>query len=326
MKKIFYVLLLLLIIISIRVKSQTTTCKYDSVSGNYIISFQQDTLEQLIFRPRIKIVPLIHARINVINDTIKYYYRITNSNLSKQHLSEFYLPNSSTISNIQKPNDDWNLGYHNVIAKLHWSIDKLNHYTPQGEDYYEIGMPPNSSTDGFIYSSKGLPGIIDCHFQGFSLWGSDHELPGDVTDIISNLEAFPLNYVKRITIGSILPPDPLIAIDFLDTLLSYTRQSVQLGWLKSTHDHHCDKDEKPEDGISKNIERRILKAKKELSKGNTIKARRELEQLLKKVERIYKFSQDAEGKKRNNDIVMTSEAYALLKYNTEYLIEQLKKK
>jgi hypothetical protein len=106
---------------------------------------------------------------------------------------------------------------------------------------------------------------------------------------------------------------------------------VQLGWLMSEKDHDCDDDEKPEYGISKNIEKRILKAQKELSKGDTIKARWELEKLLKKVERIFHSRGDVhkeqlEQHKRDSDIKMTSEAYALLKYNTEYLLDQLPEK
>jgi hypothetical protein len=60
-----------------------------------------------------------------------------------------------------------------------------------------------------------------------------------------------------------------------------------------------------------------------------VQARKELEKLIQKVERIWKRSQDQE-KKRGRDrewkqdkSIMTSEAYALLKYNADRLIDQL---
>jgi hypothetical protein len=92
---------------------------------------------------------------------------------------------------------------------------------------------------------------------------------------------------------------------------------MQLGWLKdgpegAGRDNDCDPDEKPDDGVVKNLEKRLTKAQQELTKGDTLKTSRELEKFIKKVERISK----------HNDI-MTSEAYALLKYNAEYLLERL---
>ncbi len=322
MKKI-KLLIFGLCIILVKLESQNATYKYDPASGNYIVFFGQDTIEKLTFYPSTKIVPLVRAWIVLVKDTFRYRYQITNSNLSEDHLSEFYLPNNSMITNIRKPNDGWYFGYHEVIDKLNWSNTKVNHYTPPGKDYYEIGVPPGTSVDGFVYSCTGLPSIVDCFFQSSRLSGADHELPGDVVDILKTLEGFPLNYVKGATVGPVLPPEPFIAITFLDTLLSYTHQSVTLGWLKPKRDGDREDDERSDDGIVKNIEKRIEKAKKELVKGDSIKARQELEKLVKKVETLYKRN---EKEKYESDMVMTSEAYALLKYNTEYLINHLPSK
>ncbi|MFA6540269.1 MAG: hypothetical protein WCT99_01600, partial [Bacteroidota bacterium] len=78
-----------------------------------------------------------------------------------------------------------------------------------------------------------------------------------------------------------------------------------------------------DDGIVRNIEKRIEKAKKELVKGDSVKARQELEKLVKKVEKLYKRTGEAEKEKHGNETVISSEAYALLKYNADYLIDRL---
>ena len=133
------------------------------------------------------------------------------------------------------------------------------------------------------------------------------------------------------TIGPVLPPTPFVALVFLDTLISYKHQSVTLGWLKSKRDDDCDEDEKPDDGIVKNLDKRLDKAKKELIQRDSVKARNELEKFVKKVERLWKRSQlarpqsgrDEDNNDKRDKVVMTSEAYALLKFNTEYLIDRL---
>ena len=99
-----------------------------------------------------------------------------------------------------------------------------------------------------------------------------------------------------------------------------------LGWLKSKRDDDRDDDEKPEDGVAKNIEKRVEKARKELVKGDSIKARKELEKFVKKVEKFYKESDKEEDKNKPEKVVITSEGFALLKYNAEYLIDRLSEK
>jgi hypothetical protein len=122
------------------------------------------------------------------------------------------------------------------------------------------------------------------------------------------------------------------ALVWLDTLLSYTQQSAELGWLRRGQDNDCDDDERPGDGIVKNMELRLQKAKRELTRGDSVQARKDLEKLAQKVERIWKRSQEEEKKHkrdrwdRKEDVIMTSEVYALLKYNTEYLIDRLPEK
>ncbi len=77
-------------------------------------------------------------------------------------------------------------------------------------------------------------------------------------------------------------------------------------------------------------------AQHDLQRQDSVKARRELQTLLRKVELVWKRSRE-EDKKRGHDrkerfrdrderIIMTSEAYALLKYNLEYVIDQLPEK
>jgi len=111
----------------------------------------------------------------------------------------------------------------------------------------------------------------------------------------------------------------------LDTLIALKHQAVSKGWFIDRKEK--DEDDEEEDGsIVKQLDKRLDKAQKELVKGDSAKARKELRKFIKKVEELYKESQDHEKKHEEDKIILTSEGYALLKYNAEYLIDRLQKK
>jgi hypothetical protein len=246
-------------------------------------------------------------------NSFDYNYTLFNKPTSEQRIWVFAVFTKTyrdSISNIKSPSWDYGIPKNEFFASVRW--------TPSDD----LDLQPNSSANGFGIVGNGLPGIVDVYAEGY------HEPPsfpdGMATDSIpgySDLTPYGPGVVGK-TIGPVLSPEPFVAINFLDTLLSYTRQSVELGWLKdgpegAGRDNDCDPDEKPDDGIVKNLENRLLKARNELNEGSTVKASpigagRELEKFIKKVERISKHSD-----------IMTSEAYALLKYNAEYLLEHL---
>jgi hypothetical protein len=199
-----------------------------------------------------------------------------------------------------------------------------------GEDH----IRPGQSLGGFEIMSEGLPGIRRCivsPFFDFDSLFSEERFPDEEnipnTDSIQNAVKF-----RGWTVGPTAPPANFDASAWIDTLLSYTRQSAELSWLGKGRDNDCDDDERADEGIAKNIELRLQKAKRELTRGDSVQARKELEKLVQKVERIWKRSQEEEKKhkrdrwERNDNVIITSEAYALLKYNMEYLMDRLPEK
>lgn len=112
----------------------------------------------------------------------------------------------------------------------------------------------------------------------------------------------------------------------LDTLIALKHQAVSKGWLIDERKEKIEDNEEEDESIVKQLDKPLDKAQKELVKGDSTKARKELEKFVKKVEELYKES-TKEGKKvKPEKITITSEAYALLKYNAEYLIDRLQKK
>ena len=76
------------------------------------------------------------------------------------------------------------------------------------------------------------------------------------------------------------------------------------------------------------LDRRLDKTKRELSRGDSVRARKDLEIFVMEVEMLNNLSKKLEGRNKQSEVrdrspIMTSEAYALLKYNAEYLIDRL---
>ncbi|HUI30830.1 MAG TPA: hypothetical protein VLX91_11475 [Candidatus Acidoferrales bacterium] len=213
-------------------------------------------------------------------------------------------------------------------------------------------IKPGSALGGFVIMSKGLPGIRSFvaipDYDPTKYFPDPDEYPeSDTVNIDSVRES--LNYYGK-TLGPTAPPLDFSASSWIDTLISYKHQSVTLGWLKEdkTHKQDCDEimngrdwykkgdfekfgkwnptndwdfDRDWNNGIVEVLDRRLDRAKTELSKRDSVGARRDLQIFVMEVELLNNLSKKLEDRKQAP--IMTSEAYALLKYNAEYLIEKL---
>ena len=269
---------------------------------------------------------------------LSFRYVFENSDTSKQklvgvaiELNDDWTEYGGSLRNLMAPKEkDWG-EFPTVAEKMRW----VTAYDTTGRDILE-GPPMSAILPGerisFSFEARGLPGIGLFWAEGWAPWyftaeERDSLLREGYPE--SDLQLSDDNSFKGVTVVRRSPPEPFVPRIFVDTLLSYTRQSAEFGWLGNQRDNDCDQDERPGDGIVKNIELRLQKAKRELTRGDSVQTRKELEKLLQKVERIWKRSQEHEKKhkrdgwERKENVIMTSEAYALLKYNTEYLIDRL---
>ena len=105
------------------------------------------------------------------------------------------------------------------------------------------------------------------------------------------------NSFKGKTISGKNPPDPFIPIDFLDSLLNYNTQSFELGWI--TNQTTTDK-----------YDSLFNLAKSQLQQNNNTGAKAILQTVLQEVD-------------IDSTDYLTSEAYALVRYNTEYLLDNI---
>ena len=308
----------------------TPAITYDSTSGNYLIRFQgEGGPVEVVLEPATKLEPTIGCDVlpDAVSGRLTYSYRVRNGNSARQRLISISVRAHAQVDDIRTPNAQWTIHKRTAQKLVTWAHTKVN---PYGVLTRFNGIPPDSVETGFLFRSTGLPVITLSYSEGaVKTISFPEEPPLEIDSLLAPLQVFPNNSVSRETVGPKQPAEPFIIPIFLDTLLSYTRQSAELGWLGRNRDDDCDNDEKPEDGIVRNIEQRLTKAKRQLERRDSVLARRELEKLVGKVERLWKRSQDEDKKdkrdrwEKRDNVVMTSEAYALLKYNTEYLIDRL---
>ncbi|HUI30329.1 MAG TPA: hypothetical protein VLX91_08930 [Candidatus Acidoferrales bacterium] len=273
---------------------------------------------------------------------LRYSYIVTSLPQSQQKVWQFYIISRVPRINITHSHNParWKLGLpeENSIVELRWG-------TPGGNE-----ILPGKSLSGFQFDANGLPGVIDYYSEGYApppAWPGDVEeesIPG-----YDDLTPYGPGIVGK-TIGPVNPPSPFVPLDFLDTLISYKHQSVTLGWLKEdkTHKQDCDEimngrdwykkgdfekfgkwnpandwdfDHDWNNGIVSVLDKRLGKARDDLAKKDSVKARRDLQIFVMEVELLNSLSKKLEDRKQNP--IMTSKAYALLKYNAEYLIDKL---
>ncbi len=257
------------------------------------------------------------------SDTIlTYSYKVVNDYTSEQRLEEITIEigdigreKGGTVSNFLDPKD-WSGWTSDVVGK---PIDSSVRGTviwvasDSASNYSGLMIPaqssllPGSSVE-FSFQSKGLPSIKRFWARGWArpLWEYEYDslrALGYTKDQI--YKPWYEDAYKGVTIAPQLPREPFVALAFLDTLISYKHQAFALGWIKNQ-------------GIVQSLNAKLDNAKHQLQRNNTTAARNILQAFLNEVEALWKGEEHPYGGKQ-----ITSEAYALLKFNTEYLISQL---
>ncbi|MBI3353477.1 MAG: hypothetical protein HY034_01090 [Nitrospirae bacterium] len=182
---------------------------------------------------------------------------------------------------------------------------------------------PGKTLYGFIIISRGLPGIRDAMLRPDIDYDNLPEEYWENVELTKQLQDS-LIYSTR-TIGPTAPPADFKPIEFIDYIINLKHEAYNLGWIVQGRDDDKGKHDDEEEGIMKSLDKKLEKAREELVKGDTREAIEKLKSFIHEVEALYKEGKEKEGKhkKEEGHSHITSEAYALLKYNTMYLIEKL---
>lgn len=173
-----------------------------------------------------------------------------------------------------------------------------------GVDARKYQILPGNSLGGFIITSRGLPSIRDVSVRpDWILILNDYATEEDVEKAIKTEEEITF---RGKTIGPTAPPADYKPIEFLNSIISMKHEAYKLGWIDNA-------------GIEQSLDAKLDNAKKKIEQGNVQAAKNILEAFINEVEAqgCESYEKCPKGKH------LTSEAYALMKYNVQYLINKL---
>ena len=267
---------------------------YDPDKGIYFVTYwsQVDsTYYEIPLFPGNESSPDVNATVDKYNDEFRYSYNVFNGEKAVRELYSFSLKLNSNIFDIESPNFEWSYN------KIEWkSLIRWAHTNFESET---LGILPGNSVDGFFkYSSNQLPALNKAFVSSY--WGLGNSPDaGPIGEIALKVDSL-LQSTEHIilkTVGPKDPPDPLIPLDFLEKIIEYKVQSCEIGWIENP-------------GICRSLQANLDNVKRQLEQGRTQTAANNLRALLNEVEAIREQQ-------------LSPEAYALLRFNGEYLLDKL---
>ncbi len=189
-----------------------------------------------------------------------------------------------------------------------WEGEVLGNYPYAYFQNVFVPLKPGREVRGLVLMSKGLPGVRGCTirpmFQDGLYFPNIEDDTGTRTDAQQDsIERIPIDSIREscnyhgFTVGPWAPPSTFDPLVFLDTLTSYVRESRYEGWIKS-------------DAGAERYLHLLALAKSGLQKSDMKTVLRTLGKVLGDVE-------------ADKSQALKPEAYALIRYNTEYLIGRL---
>ncbi|MBI4822856.1 MAG: hypothetical protein HY805_01310 [Nitrospirae bacterium] len=319
--KISFLIICMLFITSITFSTALTQNElvrgfYDPVNDWFVFEWDRPEYGKTmtVYDPPNKIEPDIRAFLNFnaeLNE-YRYSYEVSNYKEAVQPLYIIQIKHLMGIYNATQPNEDWDMGEYRGGGLWEWA--KVG-----GEIY---GILAGETVSGFSFKSHGLPTIVNAAFFGYERnegtkleflppYGEQDtdEIANSFDRVFSSLEAtYPekFEYVSAKTIGPTAPPLDFNPLSFLDYIIGMKHEASTLGWITNK-------------GIEMSLDAKLEAAKKKLEQGQNSTAKNILNALINEIE--AQGCETYEGCLKGKHL--TPEAYALLKYNVQYLIERL---
>jgi hypothetical protein len=249
-----------------------------------ICASSQDTL--FVYPSMADVIPTV--AMSVVRNgqsSYEYAYLLGNGQQAAQDIWIFMIAVRSEIASSQSP-QAWRASraFRPSVSTVFWGSNTPSEF-----------ISPGQTLSGFVFHSLGLPSIRTFYAVGrVEPPEGDFEIAPGTNDIFANS-------AQGQTLGPADPPTPFHTLTFLDTIKSYITESRTLGWIttQATADKYTALINSAQVNLASSPPQRgVAKAK--------------LDSVLTNV---YPDSAAA---------LLTSEAYALLRFNTEYVLKKLR--
>ena len=271
--------------------------EYDDMIGKGQEYVEKDSFVTVIFEPATKIEPKITCTVTKEDGgtSYVYMYQVENGSKARQRIVEFEFGYGKGAKPVDRtPKDSWQshqmyeLGGDGLMERnLRAWWDKR-------------GLDPGGGKVSVGFMSVGMPGIVSASFRGKA---PSVGIPGsskyEFRLRILALRSLERNCVKESSLGPVLIPKSLDHMVFLDSLISYRKQCVSLGWISN-------------DSVARSLDGKLRILRRDVANRKYTSAVAVLRSLSRELD-VHRSRSISE------------EAYALFKYNVEYLSDQLVK-
>lgn len=265
--------------------------RYDSTEGYYVLTYKypdSDSAYTGTIMPRNNVIPIVKAMVTKNHsENFHYKYELTNELESPQLLRRFYIISSLLVSNITTPSSEWLGIYSQNRGYIFWS--KVNGVP---------GLAPGNSLNNYSFESN-YPPSISTSISENTFWASfPYEFEGPFGKLDNIIDSLSSAGVKKLTLGPWLPDSTLSLDSFTDTLETFRYRSCEeLGWATDT-------------AVCGQLEESLSQVKISLLAQDSVAAANALSNFIELVE-------------QEKDASLTSEGYALLYFNADYLRAKL---
>lgn len=259
---------------------------YDSTEGG-LYRFFVDGEEAGIYRmDTTKVEVVVEARVDFDSKKgdYKYYYTFHNRRDPLQKLADFCVHADLNRVSIDE-----------VSEPPDWRHGRFGRDRPSTTWMWEKPRPLSrgESLEGFFFTSPVLPSIVECSA------GSERENPFRYTKCAyDEAGLYPMNvYHSGNTVGPVAPPEEFDPQEFLEHLTWMIDENLREGWIEA-------------EGVAKEFQKRLQLAREAIQDEDS-----------KRLESILKAFLEVVEKEKERSLL--SEAYALLKFNLQYWLDQL---
>ncbi|GEM_PF-6484933 len=271
---------------------------YEEKSGDFLLQWNgfDGKRKTVVYHPANRLHAVVTARVerDPTGNNFRYTYAVRNLPNSQRELQVLYIAIGADVSKAESPDATWGPS----VAFTDYLKKALE--TPSGWRWSQTrggraGLRPGESAYGFAFHSPGLPTPMRCFADiQKGMKGVGEEVP---EELMAALDPVTWLIPKGVTIGPVTPPEKLEPAKFLMEIEGMIEVATQQGWILSPP-------------IAKEFRDSLAASATLMGRTDSRAKRAALEAILKRVE-------------EEKDKALLSEAYAILRYNLEFLLSRI---
>jgi len=273
---------------------------FDPATGNYLLrwtGYRCERIVEAVWEPRTKVDVTVSASVERSKEpgVMEYQYIVHNGDTSQQLLEILIVAAEAPFVDADAPSAEW------MSCQLPERVWHGNYWEWAKVTAEPYGIAPGASESGFHVRSAGLPAIVACFAGGYApVLKVEEEVPAIIGKALPT--KLLQNCVRGVTVGPGVAPESELAVPatLLSRLCGYVPTCLEQHWISNAE-------------VATRFSELLSRAQTALGEGSIETATGVLRQLSEETERLY----------QEKPPQITSETYALFRYNAEWLISRL---